>query len=201
MQKIRIIFSAFLIAFLFMACASEDVKNELDFKEFALGEKVLLRSVNGGEKTFVRKEKGFVIEGEEDKILMFDFFGTFCQPCKEEALELSKLWQNNSKHFVIIGLSHFEEVSDEEVLKFAKDYNAFYFLSNSKEKDRLIAQILKDISYQNMELLPFKVVLKDGVYQNVSDFWNKGKKVQFYLGKVPSELIQEDINTILKGTL
>ncbi|CAG9470445.1 redoxin domain-containing protein [Campylobacter upsaliensis] len=201
MQKIRIIFSAFLIAFLFMACASEDVKNELDFKEFALGEKVLLRSVNGGEKTFLRKEKGFVIEGEEDKILMFDFFGTFCQPCKEEALELSKLWQNNSKHFVIIGLSHFEEVSDEEVLKFAKDYNAFYFLSNSKEKDRLIAQILKDISYQNMELLPFKVVLKDGVYQNVSDFWNKGKKVQFYLGKVPSELIQEDINTILKGTL
>ncbi|CAM3493759.1 redoxin domain-containing protein [Campylobacter upsaliensis] len=201
MQKIRIIFSAFLIAFLFIACASEDVKNELDFKEFALGEKVLLRSVNGGEKTFVRKEKGFVIEGEEDKILMFDFFGTFCQPCKEEALELSKLWQNNSKHFVIIGLSHFEEVSDEEVLKFAKDYNAFYFLSNSKEKDRLIAQILKDISYQNMELLPFKVVLKDGVYQNVSDFWNKGKKVQFYLGKVPSELIQEDINTILKGTL
>ncbi|EAH8337537.1 redoxin domain-containing protein [Campylobacter upsaliensis] len=201
MQKIRIIFSAFLIAFLFMACASEDVKNELDFKEFALGEKVLLKSVNGGEKTFLRKEKGFVIEGEEDKILMFDFFGTFCQPCKEEALELSKLWQNNSKHFVIIGLSHFEEVSDEEVLKFAKDYNAFYFLSNSKEKDRLIAQILKDISYQNMELLPFKVVLKDGVYQNVSDFWNKGKKVQFYLGKVPSELIQEDINTILKGTL
>ncbi|ELS3707860.1 redoxin domain-containing protein [Campylobacter upsaliensis] len=201
MQKIRIIFSAFLIAFLFIACASEDVKNELDFKEFTLGEKVLLRSVNGGEKTFVRKEKGFVIEGEEDKILMFDFFGTFCQPCKEEALELSKLWQNNSKHFVIIGLSHFEEVSDEEVLKFAKDYNAFYFLSNSKEKDRLIAQILKDISYQNMELLPFKVVLKDGVYQNVSDFWNKGKKVQFYLGKVPSELMQEDINTILKGTL
>ncbi|EAI8514059.1 redoxin domain-containing protein [Campylobacter upsaliensis] len=201
MQKIRIIFSAFLIAFLFMACASEDVKNELDFKEFTLGEKVLLRSVNGGEKTFLRKEKGFVIEGEEDKILMFDFFGTFCQPCKEEALELSKLWQNNSKHFVIIGLSHFEEVSDEEVLKFAKDYNAFYFLSNSKEKDRLIAQILKDISYQNMEQLPFKVVLKDGAYQNVSDFWNKGKKVQFYLGKVPSELIQEDINTILKGTL
>ncbi|EAI8429562.1 redoxin domain-containing protein [Campylobacter upsaliensis] len=201
MQKIRIIFSAFLIAFLFMACAGEDVKNELDFKEFALGEKVLLRSVNGGEKTFLRKEKGFVIEGEEDKILMFDFFGTFCQPCKEEALELSKLWQNNSKHFVIIGLSHFEEVSDEEVLKFAKDYNAFYFLSNSKEKDRLIAQILKDISYQNMELLPFKVVLKNGAYQNVSDFWNKGKKVQFYLGKVPSELIQEDINTILKGTL
>lgn len=201
MQKIRMIFSTFLIAFLFMACASEDVKNELDFKEFALGEKVLLRSVNGGEKTFLRKEKGFVIEGEEDKILMFDFFGTFCQPCKEEALELSKLWQNNSKHFVIIGLSHFEEVSDEEVLKFAKDYNAFYFLSNSKEKDRLIAQILKDISYQNMEQLPFKVVLKNGVYQNVSDFWNKGKKVQFYLGKVPSKLIQEDINTILKGTL
>ena len=90
-------------------------------------------------------------------------------------------------------------MGDEEVLKFAKDYNAFYFLSNSKEKDRVIAQILKDIAYQNMEQLPFKVVLKDGIYQSVSDFWNKGKKVNFYLGKVPSELMQEDINVILQG--
>ena len=199
MRKIQILFLTFLFSLFFVGCASEEVKNELDFKEFTLGEKVLLKSVNGGEKTLVRKEKGFVVEGEEDKILMFDFFGTFCQPCKEEALELSKLWQNNAKHFTLIGLSHFEEVGDEEVLKFAKDYNAFYFLSNSKEKDRVIAQILKDIAYQNMEQLPFKVVLKDGIYQSVSDSWNKGKKVNFYLGKVPSELMQEDINVILQG--
>lgn len=40
------------------------------------------------------------------------------------------------------------------------DYGAYYFLSNGSSNDRIIAQILKDIDYQNMEQLPFKVVLK-----------------------------------------
>ncbi len=45
-------------------------------------------------------------------------------------------------------------------LKIADDYGAYYFLSNGGSNDRIIAQILKDIDYQNMEQLPFKVVLK-----------------------------------------
>lgn len=187
-----------ILGLFFAACAQESVENELDFREFSQDEKITLQSVNGGEKTLIRTEKGFIVEGEKGKILMFDFFGTFCQPCKDEAFELTKLWQNNAQSLTLIGLDHFEEVSDEVVVKFAKDHNAFYFLSNSKENGRIIAQILRDIAYPSMEQLPFKVVLKNGTYQNLSDFWNKNQRVKFYLGKVPTALIQKDLDAIME---
>lgn len=192
----RRILSLTLFLWIFVACSKEEVVNDFVFDEYELGEKMTLQSVNGETRTFVRTQKGFVIENEEDKVVMIDFFGTFCAPCKEEAAHLTQLYKKNADKFILIGLTHFENVSDEAVRQFANDYGAYYFLSNSAQNARLIAQILKDINYQNMEQLPFKVVLKNGQYQIVQDYWNKGSKVYFYLGKVPTELMQEDLNAI-----
>ncbi|EKQ4063389.1 TlpA family protein disulfide reductase [Campylobacter jejuni] len=199
MKKISALFLISLAFFLNACSKEEEIQNDFMFEEYHKGDKIVLNSVNGGSKTLIRTDKGFVVEGEEGKVLMFDFFGTFCTPCKEEALDLSKLWKNNSSKFIIIGLTHFEDVSDETVKKFAGDYGAYYFLSNGSSNDRIISQILKDIDYQNMEQLPFKVVLKNGIYQKISDYWNNNTPTNFYLGKIPTELMQEDLNKIYKG--
>lgn len=199
MKKISALFLISLAFFLNACSKEEEIQNDFMFEEYHKGDKIVLNSVNGGSKTLIRTDKGFVVEGGEGKVLMFDFFGTFCTPCKEEALDLSKLWKNNSSKFIIIGLTHFEDVSDETVKKFAGDYGAYYFLSNGSSNDRIIAQILKDIDYQNMEQLPFKVVLKNGIYQKISDYWNNNTPTNFYLGKIPTELMQEDLNKIYKG--
>lgn len=188
-----------LCLWVFVACSKDEVVNDFVFDEYKLGEKTILQSISGTTLTLVRAEKGFIVEGEEDKVLMMDFFGTFCAPCKEEAAHLTQLYKKNAKQFILIGLTHFEDVSDEAVQKFASDYGAFYFLSNSKQNARIIAQVLKDINYQNMEQLPFKVVFKNGEYQSVQDFWNKGGRVKFYLGKVPTTLMQEDLDAIFKA--
>ncbi|NDJ26643.1 thioredoxin [Campylobacter sp. MIT 12-8780] len=186
-----------ILSLFFIACENqEQVQNDFLFDEYQKGDEITLQSVNGGSKTLVRTQNGFVIKGEEEKIVMLDFFGTFCAPCKEEASHLTQLWKNNAKNFVLIGLTHFESVSDEAVRQFAHDFGAFYFLSNSDQNARIIAQALKDINYQNMEQLPFKVVLQNGEYQDLSDYYNNAKSVKFYLGKVPTELMQEDLNTI-----
>ena len=193
------IFLVSIIFAVFVGCSSEEVVNDLAFEEFKLGEKVSLTSISGQNITLVRTQRGFVIENDEDKALMMDFFGTFCTPCKEEAPHLTQLWQKNADNFTLIGLTHFEDVRDDEVGAFAKNYGAFYFLSNEKAVNaRIIAQVLKDINYQNMEQLPFKVLLKDGEYQSVQDFWTKKASVNFYLGKVPTSLMQEDLDRILK---
>ncbi|TXE89320.1 TlpA family protein disulfide reductase [Campylobacter volucris] len=200
MKKKIYLFLISIFGILISACSSQTtIEDDFTFKEFKTGEEIILQSVNGGEKTLIRTENGFAIKGEENKILMFDFFGTFCTPCQEEAPHLTSLWQKNKENFTIIGLSHFENVSDQVVKDFAINYGAYYFLSNSKENDRIIAQALKDIDYQNMEQLPFKVVLKDGKYQDLTDFWNKNTKsyVKYYLGKVSSQTMQEDIDRIL----
>ena len=198
MMKIKFLFlSALLILCVFSGCAEEKVVNDFEFKEFEDGEQITLQSVMDKQLVLVRQNGGFVILNDEKKVLMVDIFGTFCTPCKEEAPHLTQLWRKNADKFTLIGLTHFESVSDDEVRNFANNYGAFYFISNQKQNERLVKQILKDINYQNMEQLPFKVVLKNGVYQSVQDFWSKGKRVKFYLGKVPTSLMQEDLKGIL----
>ncbi|EAI0987919.1 TlpA family protein disulfide reductase [Campylobacter coli] len=199
MKKKTILSFFIIIGFFISACShQEDIQNDFMFEEYSKGDKIVLNSVNGGAKALIRTDKGFIVEGEEDKVLMIDFFGTFCAPCKEEALELSKLWKNNSNKFIIMGLTHFEDVSDETVKKFADDYGAYYFLSNDSQNDRIIAQILKDIDYQSMEQLPFKVVMKNGIYQNLSNYWDNNTSTNFYLGKIPTDFIQDDLDKIYK---
>ena len=197
-MKIKFLFlSALLILGVFSGCAEEKVVNDFEFKEFEDGEQITLQSVMDKQLVLVRQNGGFVILNDEKKVLMVDIFGTFCAPCKEEAPHLTQLWRKNADKFTLIGLTHIESVSDDEVRNFANNYGAFYFISNQKQNERLVKQILKDINYQNMEQLPFKVVLKNGVYQSVQDFWSKGKRVKFYLGKVPTSLMQEDLKGIL----
>lgn len=199
-MKIKFLFLSAFLAFVlgaFSGCAEEKVVNDFEFKEFEDGEQITLQSVMDKQLVLVRQNGGFVILNDEKKVLMVDIFGTFCAPCKEEAPHLTQLWRKNADKFTLIGLTHFESVSDDEVRNFANNYGAFYFISNQKQNERLVKQILKDINYQNMEQLPFKVVLKNGVYQSVQDFWSKGKKVKFYLGKVPTSLMEEDLKGIL----
>lgn len=199
-MKIKFLFLSAFLAFVlgaFSGCAEEKVVNDFEFKEFEEGEQITLQSVMDKQLVLVRQNGGFVILNDEKKVLMVDIFGTFCAPCKEEAPHLTQLWRKNADKFTLIGLTHFESVSDDEVRNFANNYGAFYFISNQKHNERLVKQILKDINYQNMEQLPFKVVLKNGVYQSVQDFWSKGKKVKFYLGKVPTSLMEEDLRGIL----
>lgn len=187
----------FAMIFVFFACSSEEkITNDFLFEEYKNGDIITLENVNGGSKTIIRTQNGFVVKGEEDKILIFDFFGTFCAPCKEEAPHLTAFSKKYKDKLILIGLTHFENVDDDAVRQFATDYGAFYFLSNSKENSRIINQALKDINYQSMEALPFKVVLKNGIYQALSDFWNKGYKTKFYLGKIPTEFIENDIKNI-----
>lgn len=199
-MKIKFLFLSAFLAFVlgaFSGCAEEKVVNDFEFKEFEEGEQITLQSVMDKQLVLVRQNGGFVILNDEKKVLMVDIFGTFCTPCKEEAPHLTQLWRKNADKFTLIGLTHFESVSDDEVRNFANNYGAFYFISNQKQNERLVKQILKDINYQNMEQLPFKVVLKNGVYQSVQDFWSKGKRVKFYLGKVPTSLMEEDLRGIL----
>lgn len=198
MKKLFQIMILSIFAACFIACENEAVINELKFEEFKTGEKITLTSIWDTNLTLVRTEKGFVIENDEDKVLIIDFFGTFCAPCKEEAANLTRLWQANRAKMSLIGLSHFEEVSDEIVQKFANDFGAYYFLSNESAKNsRIIAQILKDINYPNMEALPFKVALKNGLYQRLSRA-NSDEIGLFYLGATPIKLIQEDLDRIYK---
>lgn len=194
----KLFLTLFLALFLIGCSEEEQINNAPKFKEFSVGDEIKLKDVRGKELTLVRKDSGFVIKGEESKILMIDIFGTFCPPCREEAPNLMEYQLKNAENFTLIGLTHFENVTDEYVLSdFIQKYHAFYFISNDQAKnDRLIEQITQDIEYKREIALPFKVVLKDGIYQKVTDVDSKIFGVKYYLGGVKTPHIKSDLERI-----
>lgn len=200
-MKTSIAFMALLISFVIMGCSSE-TKKELAplsapvmYKE---AEKVELKSITGAKLTLVRKNGGFVIENDEDKIVLIDIFGTFCPPCQEEAPLLMDFQLQNMGEVTLIGLNYLEEVSDAYVVEnFAAKYNAYYFISNAPHNKKIVDTIVHDIGYKSSLQVPFKVVLKGGQYQNITDIYGSKPENKFYIGKVSMDVIQKDIDALL----
>ncbi|WP_321244738.1 TlpA family protein disulfide reductase, partial [Campylobacter sp.] len=189
-------------ALVFLGCNKNESESYSlgEYAPFKDGEEISLKSVSGASVSLVRTDKGFVLKGS-DKIVMLDIFGTFCEPCKAEAPHLMD-YQLNHDDFMLIGLITFEQISDKDVIeKFIKPFNAYYFIANEGEKnERLISQVLADIDYDSALSLPFKVVLKGGKYELLSDNLGErgGKEALYYLGAVSSELVAKDLEKIRK---
>ena len=189
-------------ALVFLGCSKNESESYSlgEYAPFKDGEEISLKSVSGASVSLVRTDKGFVLKGS-DKIVMLDIFGTFCEPCKAEAPHLMD-YQLNHDDFMLIGLITFEQISDKDVIeKFIKPFNAYYFITNEGEKnERLISQVLADIDYDSALSLPFKVVLKGGKYELLSDNLGErgGKEALYYLGAVSSELVAKDLEKIRK---
>lgn len=189
-----------LTLFVFFGCSKdEDVMEKPTILN--VGEKVELVSTNGAKLNFKRIDNGFVIDGDEDKIIIFDVFGTFCEPCKREAPALMKMQLDYNDKLMFVGLSYFEDVDNEYIIeKFQKPHNAFYFIAaNSPKNKALVDTILQDIKYERMISLPFKVVINRGKYEVVTDKWENKTDTKFYIGDVGTELIKADIEKIIKN--
>ncbi|MDR0407870.1 MAG: TlpA family protein disulfide reductase [Campylobacteraceae bacterium] len=193
--------SVILTAMLFFGGCTDKEKDVLPkSNELAVGDKIELTSVHGAKLTFKRVEGGIVQDGKEDNIIIFDIFGTFCEPCKKEAPALMNLQLKYLDKITLVGLSYFEDVDEKYIIEnFSKPYNAHYFIAKNSDKNKALADtITKDIKYQNLISLPFKVVLKDGKYQNVTDIWENKDGVKYYIGGIGTDVIEKDLQSILE---
>ncbi|QQF51522.1 TlpA family protein disulfide reductase [Campylobacter fetus subsp. venerealis] len=194
MKKLTLILT-FLTLFL-VGCSAQKEEEITSFTPYKTGDEIELTSVIGSKTTLVRTQNGFKLK-DSDKIVMIDIFGTYCVPCQKEAPHLMDYQLKNSDDFMIIGLIYFENIDDKGIVEnFSKKYNAYYFISNSKENPRIVDQILHDIDYKRALQIPFKVVLKNGVYQTLSDTLGDSKTNKFYLGEVSTAVISKDVNRI-----
>lgn len=189
---------AVMTSLLFLGCGSESSSVPLVKETYKEGDKVEIKSVAGAKITLLRKNGGFVLEDDESKIILIDIFGTFCVPCQEEAPSLMDFQLQNSDDIMLIGLNYFEEVSDEYVVEnFAAKYNAYYFITNSPKNKKIVETIVQDIAYKGTLQVPFKVVLKEGKYQKLTDIYTPSNlENKFYIGKVGLDIIQKDIDKL-----
>jgi len=167
----------------FNGCSSDKKKTEAKsekVQEEVKNEKIILQDVSGKEIVVTPLEKGFSFSGYENKVVLVNFFATWCPPCKAEIPHLNNLQEKYKDNFVIISVLLEENKSNEEISNFMKYNNIHYIITNGIENFKL-AQSVGGV--KNIPLM----FLYD----------KEGKYSTHYVGAIPEEMIDADIKKVL----
>ncbi len=158
----------------------EEQNTTLPPKEEPKAKKITLKTTDGKEIIVTQVEKGFTFSGYEDKVVLVNFFATWCPPCKAEIPHLNNLQEKYKDNFVVLSILLEENKSNEEMNNFIQ-YNRINFpITNSIEN----FQFAKSVGgVKNIPLM----FLYD----------KQGKYATHYVGAVPEEMLDTDIRKVL----
>jgi len=149
-------------------------------KEEVKTEKIVLHDISGKEIIVTSKENGYTFSGFENKVVLVNFFATWCPPCKAEIPHLISLQEKYKDKFVIISVLLEENKSNEEISNFIKFNNINYTITNGIENFQFAQSVG---SVKNIPLM--FLYDKNGEYST------------HYVGAIPEEMIDADIKKVL----
>ena len=82
MLKRSLLLSALLLAALFHGCSDS---SEEPAESLVASNEFTLTDIAGNPYTVTKEGNNFILRGYENKIVLFDIFATWCQPCRSEA--------------------------------------------------------------------------------------------------------------------
>jgi len=141
---------------------------------------ITLHTTNGEEILLTATPKGIIFKGYEGKIVLLDFFATWCPPCRAEIPHLADIQKAYKGQVQIIGILMEENKDDLEIQQFEEDMGINYPVTNSAENFAL-ADALGGI-----RSLPTMVM-----YDSNGDYFTH------YVGAAPQEMIEADIQKAL----
>ena len=180
----KILLTAILTLLIFTGCnekttndttktASEEVP-----KEASNG--IVLYDTSGQEIKVKSLENGYIFEGYENKIVLVNFFATWCPPCKAEIPHLNNLQEKYKKDIKIISILLEENKSNEDLIEFINYYDIEFTITNSKDNYKLAQEV------GGVSSIPFMLI-----------YDRNGKYFQHYTGMVPEEMLEADIKKVL----
>jgi len=141
----------------------------------------ILNSIDNKPIEIVLDEGKIFLKGEKNKLVLLNFFTTWCPPCKAEIPNLVKLQESFKNDLVVIGVLLEEFKTNEEIAEFLKPYNANYTVTNSKANINLAKAMGGIKSIPSLFLID----------QQASLF-------QKYTGLVPFEMMEIDVKKLLE---
>ncbi|RUM65830.1 MAG: TlpA family protein disulfide reductase [Sulfurospirillum sp.] len=141
---------------------------------------ITLHTTNGEEILLTATPKGIIFKGYEGKIVILDFFATWCPPCRAEIPHLNDIQNAYKGKVQIIGILMEENKDDLEIQQFEENMGINYPVANSPANFAL-ADALGGI-----RSLPTMVM-----YDKNGDYFTH------YVGAVPQEMIEADIQRAL----
>ena len=189
MQFKKIVFFIISVSFIFTACDSKkdesteakEIKKEIVKKEQT---KFNLTTTDLQTISLEKTEDGMKFSNFENKIILLNFWATWCPPCRAEIPHLNNLKRKYKDNFEVIAVSvggkDGKLTPQDELDAFMKEYKINYIVTNSEENYN-VADALGGVS-----IIPTMFM-----------FDSNGKIIQKYVGIVPEEMIESDIKKAL----
>jgi thiol-disulfide isomerase/thioredoxin len=117
----------------------------------------------------------------KDKIILVNFFATWCPPCRAEIPHLVNLKNKYKDKFEVVAVMLDEGMSIEDKKAFVEKFNINYKVSTTQSENHALASLIG-----NVRTIPYMML-----------FDAKGKYVTDYKGAVPEEMIESDIKKVL----
>jgi len=148
-----------------------------------------LKKANGETIEIIADVKnGWKFKGYEGKVILLDFFGTWCPPCKAEIPHLNNIREDMKNRFEIIGVDigsrRGEVTPSNELASFVKEFKIKYPITTSGDNKKLYGA-LGELNPNGS--IPFMIL-----------FDKKGVIVQYYVGMQREGILRDDIDKALK---
>jgi thiol-disulfide isomerase/thioredoxin len=150
-----------------------------------LNETVFNLTVQKNTIKVIKKGHKFNFQNHENKIILLDFFATWCSACRAVAPHLGNLQQKYPEKLLVLGVLLEENKSNDSIELFKSKYKANYQVSNSYDNFKLSNSIAQTLRLPRSFPIPLLVMLKNGEY------------FTHYVGAVPEEMIESDIKDAL----
>lgn len=187
MQFKTLAFLSILSILFFTGCSTEDKKtaqesqNSHESSIQSSKKEIKLSTIDNKNITIIKENEKIIIKEYPNKIVLLNFFATWCPPCKAEIPNLIDLQNKYSKDFVVIAVLLEQGKTNEEIASFASDFKINYPVTNSKSNFDLSNSIGPIKSIPTM----FMIDKDSNIFQK-------------YVGIVPVEMMEMDINKVLK---
>jgi thiol-disulfide isomerase/thioredoxin len=137
---------------------------------------IKLHSVNTKEIVFIKSDKTLKLKENNDKIILLNFFATWCPPCKAEIPHLINLQKKYHDKLKIISVLLEDDKPDSEIQSFI-DYNHINYTITNDTNNFKLSNLLGGI-----QSIPFMIL-----------YDKQGRVITHYIGIIPEEMIDSDI--------
>ena len=144
-----------------------------------------LSDINDDNRTIAIVNKHIEIEGVSEKIIVLNFFASWCPPCKGQLPYLADLQKKYKGKLFIAGLLLNDSSKKEILQKFLTDHAVNYYVSAAKQNNDIMALVKKRLQLEEGFPLPLTMLFKDGHYYS------------HYIGAVPVEMLEHDIKNAM----
>ena len=179
---------AFLSILSILVLTGCDSKTENESSNKSETKEVVVKKTDFILKTIDNLDINIKVDGDKiifkdypEKLILLNFFATWCPPCKAEIPNLIELENKYGNDLKVVSVLLEEGKSNEEIIKFISEYKINYAVINGKE---------------NFELSDALGTIKSIPTMFLVD--KESKIFQKYVGIVPVEMMEIDIKKLLE---